>query len=447
MKAASSIALPIPQPASAPALRSHPSKLFVETTTRCNLGCTICVKQARGNGVDEGELRPAIFAALEPAFSHLEALILNGVGEPLLHPELESFVSMARKAMPATGRICFQSNGLLLTRRRALSLIGAGLDTVCLSVDSASPEMFRSIREGGELSGVDRAFSALAFARKHGSRSGLRVGIEFVVMRSNLRELPATLRWAASRGASFAVVTHVMPYAAGHLAEAAYDCCTSEALELFASCRQEASRQGADICGYFEARWGKFARTREEEKIIELVREMKSEAERRGVFMDMKKLLRMDSRMFAEVTELFAEARAVAAETGLELRLPEATPQENRRCNFVEEGGAFVTWQGSVAPCYFLWHRYNCFAGGWEQQVQPKLFGKLQERGILEIWNDPAFRRFRDNVLAYDYPVCYGCALVPCNYVQTDEFEQDCHIKEVPCGACFWNMGVFQCLR
>ena len=97
----------------APALRARPSKLFVETTTRCNLGCFMCVKQSCDHGIDEGEMSAATFAALEPALPGLEALILNGIGEPLLHPSLEEFVRKAKSLMPAHGWVGFQSNGLL----------------------------------------------------------------------------------------------------------------------------------------------------------------------------------------------------------------------------------------------------------------------------------------------------------------------------------------------
>jgi MoaA/NifB/PqqE/SkfB family radical SAM enzyme len=31
-----------------PTLRPHPSKLFVEVTTRCNLRCAMCVKESAG---------------------------------------------------------------------------------------------------------------------------------------------------------------------------------------------------------------------------------------------------------------------------------------------------------------------------------------------------------------------------------------------------------------
>jgi MoaA/NifB/PqqE/SkfB family radical SAM enzyme len=131
----------------------------------------------------------------------------------------------------------------------------------------------------------------------------------------------------------------------------------------------------------------------------------------------------------------------------LELRLPELALTEQRKCSFVEEGSAFVAWNGDISPCYFLWHRYECFASGWNQTVQPKIFGNLAEQDLEHIWNNPEFTAFRADVLAYDYPSCAGCGLAPCDYVQTDDFQQDCHIRNVPCGSCLWCTGVFQCLR
>ncbi|MCM2358043.1 MAG: radical SAM/SPASM family putative metalloenzyme maturase [Geobacteraceae bacterium] len=321
-----------------------------------------------------------------------------------------------------------------------------GLDRICLSIDAASSATFRKVREGGDLPDIEHAFAALAAAKDRCNRPQLRVGIEFVAMRSNLGELPAALRWAAGQGASFAIVTHVLPYDEQHAAEAAYDTCTAEAVALFGRYREEAARQGLDLCRYFEARW-KYSRNPEEQRIVELVEAMKGEAERSDLFIDMKKLLRIDYHRLEEVAAVFAEAGEVARETGLELRLPEVALREKRRCSFVEEGGAFVSWEGNVSPCYFLWHSYRCFASGWSQQVYPKVFGNLEREGILNIWNGPAYRSFRENVLGYDYPDCSSCGLAPCDYVQTEAFEQDCHIKEVPCGACLWCMGVFQCLQ
>jgi putative metalloenzyme radical SAM/SPASM domain maturase len=428
------------------ASHDFPSKLFIETTTRCNLNCFMCVKQNRGSEVCEGDFSPELFARLEASLPHIEALILNGIGEPLLNPHLESFIRRAKKLMPSTGWIGFQSNGVLMTRLRAVSLVDAGLDKICLSVDAIAPEQFRKLRKGGEVDSVDMALSALDSAKMLCNRHEVKIGIEFVAMRSNIKELPATLEWAASRGARFAIVTHVLPYDELHAHEALFCNISDQALKLYNSWRKIAANAGTDIMRYYEVRW-KYTRTLEEQAIVDLVEAMKAEAEQQGIMLDMKKLLQLERQRVEEVADIFSLAEVVARKEGLELRLPEIALKEQRKCSFVEDGSAFISWNGDVSPCYFLWHRYECFASGWNQTVKPKIFGNLAEQDIVQIWNNPGFTSFRKDVLAYDYPSCASCGLAPCDYVQTDEFQQDCHIRNVPCGSCLWCTGVFQCLR
>lgn len=428
------------------ALRDAPTKLFVETTTRCNLNCFMCVKQNRGSEVCEGDFSPELFTRLEGALPRLEALILNGIGEPLLNPHLESFIHRAKKSMPSTGWIGFQSNGLLMTHLRAVSLVDAGLDKVCISIDAIAPEQFRSLREGGEVDGIDMALSALRNAKTLCNRPEVAVGIEFVAMRSNITGLPETLEWAASRGARFAIITHVLPYDELHAHEAVFCNVSDQALALYNVWRRRAALAGIDIQRYPHVRW-KYARSAEEQAIVDMVEAMKADAEQQDILLDMKKLLQLEHQRLDEITEVFAAAEAVARRTGLDLRMPGIALKEQRKCSFVEEGSAFVSWNGDISPCYFLWHRYECFASGWNQTVKPRIFGNLARQDILHIWNNPEFTSFRKDVLAYDYPSCASCGLAPCDYVQTDDFQQDCHIRNVPCGSCLWCTGVFQCLR
>jgi putative metalloenzyme radical SAM/SPASM domain maturase len=406
----------------------------------------MCVKQTRNHGMTEGLMSKETFSSLVPAFPQLEALILNGIGEPLLHPQLESFIRKAKEQMPATGWVGFQSNGLLLNAGRASTLVEAGLDRICISLDSTSPELFKRLREGGEVGDIDRAFSALTAARAAHGASGLRIGIEFVVMADNIRELPETLRWAARRGASFALATQLVPYDETHASHVAYDTNTDEAVALFDEWRRLACQEGIDLRHYRGVAF-RFSRTPEEQRIVDFVSRMKAHARSRNIFINLDKLLGRDEEWFAEAARIFDKARDVAAEEGLELKLPALVPREKRRCDFVEGGGAFVSWDGNVHPCYFLWHAYQCHVQGWSQLVRPRSFGTVPLRDILDIWNDPPFRQFRENVLLYDYPHCFSCTLAPCDYVQTDEFEQDCHIRSEPCGSCLWCMGVFQCLQ
>lgn len=142
-----------------PARRPNPSRLFVEVTTRCNLNCAMCVKQSSGQAMREGHMSRETFARLAPALPHLDALVLNGIGEPLLHPELERFIEAGRRGMPEAGWVGFQTNGQLLGPRRAQSLAAAGIDRICISVDSTSPEMFRALRGGGRHEATPRTGS------------------------------------------------------------------------------------------------------------------------------------------------------------------------------------------------------------------------------------------------------------------------------------------------
>ena len=85
MQNCSSVALNMEYPVIDAARREYPSKLFVETTSRCNLSCVMCMKQNPDSITRDGDLDLPTFSALEAALPNLEALVLNGVGEPLLN--------------------------------------------------------------------------------------------------------------------------------------------------------------------------------------------------------------------------------------------------------------------------------------------------------------------------------------------------------------------------
>ncbi|WP_243374244.1 radical SAM/SPASM domain-containing protein [Geotalea sp. SG265] len=431
-------------PALDSALLPYPSKLFVETTSRCNLSCIMCMKQ-NDHGARDGDLDLGTFAHLEPALSNLDALILNGVGEPLLNSRLEQIITRARKLMPPHGWIGFQSNGLLLTNMRAMTLLDAGLDQICLSMDGVDSTTFGSIRTGSQLLDLQMAFKALAAAKVVCGRPDLEIGVEFVVMRDNLKELPSALEWAAARGASFAIVSHLHPFHEPHLEQRAYDTCTDEAIQLFQTWKSKAEVIGIDILHYFDLLW-KYRRTPEESRIVNFVEAMKTDARDRGITLDLKRLFAMDFGQIEETMTIFDEATRVARKIGLDLRLPEVVKREKRGCAFIEEGGAFISWNGMMHPCYHLWHRCQSFANGWLQPVKPRAFGNVAERGILEIWNSCEFRTFRQNVLRHNYPSCSGCNCSPCDLVQKEEFAQDCYVNTEPCGSCLWSSGVFRCL-
>jgi putative metalloenzyme radical SAM/SPASM domain maturase len=432
-------------PIQEPALLEHPSKLFLETTSRCNLSCVMCMKQNGDGSVCDGDLDLLTFKALEAVFPTLDALVLNGVGEPLLSPRLEQFIRRAKKLMPAGSWTGFQSNGLLLSHLRAISLLDAGIDRICLSMDGVNAETFSSIRAGGELQDLEHACQALVAAKSVCGRPEMEIGVEYVVMRENLAELPAALAWAAARGATFAIVSHLHPFDEPHLGECSYDLCTDEAISLFQSWKSKAELKGIDLERYFQVLWN-YHKSPEERRLVEFVAAMKADAQQRGITLDLKRLLALDGARLHDSQSVFDEAINVARKAGIDLRLPEIARRENRGCSFIQEGSLFVSWEGKAHPCYHLWHQCRSFANGWLHPVKPRVFGNVNERGIMEIWNSPEFRGYRQNVLRNNYPSCSECNFSPCDLVQQELFEQDCYINAEPCGCCLWRSGVFRCL-
>ena len=95
------------------------------------------------------------------------------------------------------------------------------------------------------------------------------------------------------QGATFAIVTHVLPYDLHHGKETAFDMSTDEALAIFRKWEEKARGERSDIRRYFEILW-KYSKTPEEARVLRFVEAMKADAMGRGVFLDMKKLLSAD---------------------------------------------------------------------------------------------------------------------------------------------------------
>lgn len=427
-------------------LTDYPAKLFVEITTRCNLSCGMCVKQNGEGNIAEGTISPETFAMLEPAFPRLESLILNGIGEPLLHPHLETFIVRAKSLMPEGSWAGFQTNGMLLNGARATSLVESGLDRICLSLDAVSPDSFSSIREGGEMRNVEAALAALDRAKRRIGTQHPRVGIEFVLRRDNIEELPAAIQWAADRDIAFAIITQLLPYSKPIVGQAAYDTNTAGAISIYEDWKATAEAQGLDIRRYLDI-FKKFSRTEEDLKIVRLVEEMKREAASQDIFLHLERLFARDEKWFGKVEQIFQEVRRIAGRSNIDVTLPGTRPRNNRKCEFIETDSAFVSWDGNLHPCYFLWHRYDCHVGGLEKKVKPWVFGNVNRRDIIGIWNDPDCRTFRKGVLQYNFPFCFDCGFALCDYVADADFQQDCYISPVPCGACLWCTGLFHCLQ
>lgn len=425
--------------------KPYPSKIYLETTTRCNLNCGMCVKHTSGSGMTEGDFDINLLSSIKPALSDVQSLILSGIGEPLLYPHLELLIKETKKLMPEGSSIAFQSNGMLMSRDRAEKLINAGLDKICISLDSVNPETFSLMRNGGDLNRVKDAFKFIKEASISTGRK-ITTGVEFVLTRENMQDLPDVIKFAAEHGSSFVLVTHLIPYSKESVSNSAYDRNTDAAVELYETALKKYALEGIDITQYFKVKW-KIYNSDEEKLIIDAVEKMTAEARDKNIFFHLQSIMDRDHAIRDRVENIFKKSSELAESLDIELSLPAVSPSASKRCEFIESGSVFISWDGNIHPCHFLWHKFQCYVSGWQKYVSPRSFGNLSESSIAEIWNSPAFREFRETVSKYNYPVCSNCSFAPCDYIYSEEFEQDCYINSIPCCDCQWCLGIFQCLR
>jgi MoaA/NifB/PqqE/SkfB family radical SAM enzyme len=125
--------------------------ISLELTNKCNMLCPYCANGSltRDKGYIEWDLLEKIVT--DAGANGLNISHLHGVGEPLLWDRLEDVIRLVRTH--DAGEATFGTNGSLMTRDRARSLLEAGLQSVYFSVDSLDPAIYKNTR-GGNLEKV-----------------------------------------------------------------------------------------------------------------------------------------------------------------------------------------------------------------------------------------------------------------------------------------------------
>lgn len=103
-------------------------KIYLEISNRCNLSCQFCPgtrRQSRGLSVAE-------FSSLLPKLRpYTDYLYFHLMGEPLCHPQLETFLRLAGEA---GFRVILTTNGTLLQRQQDILLNAPALHKINISL-------------------------------------------------------------------------------------------------------------------------------------------------------------------------------------------------------------------------------------------------------------------------------------------------------------------------
>jgi radical SAM protein with 4Fe4S-binding SPASM domain len=226
----------------------------------------------------------------------LEAVVLQGIGEPLMAPDIYEMVAEASRRGIFTE---FNSNATLLTRKAGERLLDAGLGALHISLDGATKETYEFVRDQSNWDIVQRNVAGFVGLMRERGATKPELSLVTVLMQRNLDEIEGVVRQASQWGIPSVFVQNL-----------SHDF-------------SDAPRDAYDaIAAYVQ-----------EQHVSGLPRK--------------------------RVDEAFARARATARELGVELRLPSLDGRHQPvaladgtavGCDWPWEGG-YVTRDGTVLPC------------------------------------------------------------------------------------------------
>ena len=173
-----------------------PRNLYLEVTNRCNLKCKACILY-KGSWEPPRDITLDELIRITDQLPELEWIALHGIGEPLLNKDLPA---MIRHLKNRDVSVQFNSNGILLDESRQSDLLAAGLDELRISLDAASPQGYRTMRDSNQFDQIIKNLRSFVDRIRHHPHSHLKLSLWYLGTRENIAELPDFIRLAASIG-------------------------------------------------------------------------------------------------------------------------------------------------------------------------------------------------------------------------------------------------------
>lgn len=183
----------------------------IDTTSVCNLRCTICALE-RDYDV-KAHMPLELFERLDDAFPKLRHISFSLNAEPLLNRQLEAMIARAKRRSRGAITTSLATNAMLLDAPRLPALAEAGLDALEISIDGVTRDSYLAVRIGADFD-ILLANIARAASLQLGAGRAPRVSLRWVMSKSNFAELPALLEFAARLGVLHVVVNGLEPYTA-----------------------------------------------------------------------------------------------------------------------------------------------------------------------------------------------------------------------------------------
>ncbi len=366
---------------------SHLAKVYIEPTSKCNLSCKTCIR----NVWDEpmGRMTSGTFKQIlhgVEELGHRPSIFFGGFGEPLSHPHIVDMVAEAKKI---GSKVELITNGMLLSEKRSIELIRAGLDTLWVSVDGAKPESYADVRIGAALPKIFKNITQYRHQYFIRTMVDPDIGLAFVAMKRNIADLPTLLKMSTKLGISRYLVTNVLPY-------------TKEMRDDMLYERSGDTMVSKPMC------WAP------------------------GVDFPI-----IDANEYT--VDPLIQVMKIRPRNYLTYR---RWTESIDYCPFIRKGSTAIAWNGCVSPCLPLMHQHESYLKDLKRTVKRYVIGNVKHQSLKTLWELPEYLAFRKRLDEFDFSPCTVCAA--CELAESNQ--EDCYGNSFPtCGGCLWAQGFIRC--
>lgn len=169
----------------------------LDVTNKCPLKCIQCRKTYFETLEEQQDMDFTLYRKIaEQVFPYARHVSLSSAGEPLMTRNFLDAIEIARSH--GVQQVSFISSGLHLNPARAERIVDLGVTHIEFSLDGASEEVYNKIRIGSRFDKVIRNIAHLNEVKKKKRTMYPSLRFNFVLMKSNIHELPAFIDLAHS---------------------------------------------------------------------------------------------------------------------------------------------------------------------------------------------------------------------------------------------------------
>jgi radical SAM protein with 4Fe4S-binding SPASM domain len=190
----------------------RPLNLEMDITNQCNLRCIMCYfSDERIYKRKRVDISVEEFASIAGQLFPLCHKVSLSIGtEPLLHHHFDELVAITESHR--VPRTYINTNGLLLNETLIEQMVKSRFHAMAISIDAATKETYERIRVGSRFEKIIDNIKAVNRAKERAKSDVPHLTFNFVLMKSNIEELPALVRMAKELQIEGIAAVHMVAY-------------------------------------------------------------------------------------------------------------------------------------------------------------------------------------------------------------------------------------------